>query len=382
METVAFSSKCSKCNQRIRVLEIEAEKLKKENKELQRANEDTSASWLNLQIEDTDETVAKDDELNFEENTDLQESPEQSSKGTSVEADSPFQKFVKGRNGNLRKSRPQKRKTSEEQQQQQEMFLTMVGFGLSQLIEDEETPVTMLGSLKALKHYTTFTAKDEDKQSQQKRKKLQKIQKVVKEEYFEFNEVKNEPVEHEKSDQASKHQQALERRENDMLEIREERDALRTRVQLLEEGQTKDVTIMDKKMEEISDMKEELEKSELRNQRLLEAFKKTTGDFRHVVFQLTGYRIDVLPDDKYRMTPWYAQSLADQVLFEKTISGELQMLESEYSLEVGELRELHLDKQIPIPVFLADLIRRLWQNQGGENEDDNEEEEQEDYEKE
>ena len=63
-------------------------------------------------------------------------------------------------------------------------------------------------------------------------------------------------------------QQALERREHDMLEMREERDALRTRVQLLEEGQTKDLTIMvGRKMEEgehseeISHMKEELEKA-------------------------------------------------------------------------------------------------------------------------
>merc|ERR1719507_950959 len=53
-------------------------------------------------------------------------------------------------------------------------------------------------------------------------------------------------------------QQALEKREQEILEMREERDALRTRVQLLEEGQTKDLTIMvGKKMEqEILEMRE------------------------------------------------------------------------------------------------------------------------------
>ena len=181
-------------------------------------------------------------------------------------------------------------------------------------------------------------------------------------------------------------QQALERREHDMLEMREERDALRTRVQLLEEGQTKDLTIMvsnkmegGERSEEISHMKEELEKAELRKQRLMEAFKKTSSDFREVVYQLTGYRIDVLADHKYRMTPLYAESSADHLLFQKAKSGEIQMLESEYSLELGELMELHLEKQNSIPMFLAGLIRHLWRRQSGEDEDENDEEE-EDYE--
>jgi len=184
-------------------------------------------------------------------------------------------------------------------------------------------------------------------------------------------------------------QQALEKKEHDMLEMREERDALRTRVQLLEEGQTKDLTIMvGRKMEEgehseeISHMKEELEKAELRKQRLMEAFKKTSGDFREVVYQLTGYRIDVLADHKYRMTPLYAESSADHLLFQKAKSGEIQMLESEYSLELGELMELHLEKQNSIPMFLAGLIRHLWRRQSGEDEDQNDDEveEEEDYE--
>ena len=186
-------------------------------------------------------------------------------------------------------------------------------------------------------------------------------------------------------------QQAMEKREHDLLELKEERDALRTRVQLLEEGQTKDLTIMvGKKMEEgenseeISHMKEELEKAELRKQRLMEAFKKTSGDFREVVYQLTGYRIDVLADHKYRMTPLYAESSADHLLFQKAKSGEIQMLESEYSLELGELMELHLERQNSIPMFLAGLIRHLWRRQSGEDEDENdnedEGEEEEDYE--
>merc|ERR1719398_565507 len=124
-------------------------------------------------------------------------------------------------------------------------------------------------------------------------------------------------------------------------------------------------------------MKEELEKAELRKQRLMEAFKKTSGDFREVVYQLTGYRIDVLADHKYRMTPLYAESSADHLLFQKAKSGEIQMLESEYSIELGELMELHLEKQNSIPMFLAGLIRHLWRRQSGGDEDQNDVEEEE-----
>merc|ERR1711953_844547 len=136
--------------------------------------------------------------------------------------------------------------------------------------------------------------------------------------------------------------------------------------------------------EEISQMKEELEKAELRKQRLMEAFKKTSGDFREVVYQLTGYRIDVLADHKYRMTPLYAENPTDHLLFQKAKSGEIQMLESEYSLELGELMEVHLERQNSIPMFLAGLIRHLWKRQSGEDEDGDEaeveeEEEEEDY---
>merc|ERR1712039_98279 len=88
----------------------------------------------------------------------------------------------------------------------------------------------------------------------------------------------------------------------------------------------------------------------------------------------------VLADHKYRMTPLYAENSADHLLFQKAKSGEIQMLESEYSLELGELMELHLERQNSIPMFLAGLIRHLWRKQSGGDDDDEEAEvEEEDY---
>ena len=102
----------------------------------------------------------------------------------------------------LQRSRlPQKRAAPETtdsdltfQLRQHKMFLTMIESGLSQLISDEETPETMVGSLTALKHYTTFPT--ENSQPPNKRIKpsagIPKVEKQE-EEYFEQDTIKIEP---------------------------------------------------------------------------------------------------------------------------------------------------------------------------------------------
>ena len=113
-------------------------------------------------------------------------------------------------------------------------------------------------------------------------------------------------------------------------------------------------------------------------QRLMEAFKKTSHDFRKVVYQLTGFRIDVLADQKYRLL--YAKTSQDTLLFQKTGSGEINMLESEFYLQLGELMELHLERQNSIPMFLAGLMKMLWRRQNHEEEEEMEKGEREEEE--
>ena len=104
--------------------------------------------------------------------------------------------------GCLCKSRPPKRQASENllvsQRKSHEMFCRIIERGLSQLIEDEDTPATMLGSLRALKQYTTSSS-EYTEPPQAKRTKSQNKPKVQKQEYFEYNEIKHEPVEDKKN---------------------------------------------------------------------------------------------------------------------------------------------------------------------------------------
>ena len=190
---------------------------------------------------------------------------------------------------------------------------------------------------------------------------------------------------------------AVDKRAREMTELELENAALKARIQLLEEGQTKDLTLMvGAKVEEgegqkIKELNAELEKSQKKEKRMMEAFSKTSQDFREVVFSLTGYRIDKLQDNRYRLRPQYAQNQEDNFLFEKSEDGEISMLESEFSLEVEDLMEQHLEKNNSLPMFLAAVIRKLFDQQqqhrlvdvddykdGDDENDEDEEEEEED----
>ena len=169
---------------------------------------------------------------------------------------------------------------------------------------------------------------------------------------------------------------AVEKRAAEMSELLNENTALKARIQLLEEGQTKDLTLMvGAKVEEgegerIKELKVDLEKAEKREKRMMEAFKNTSQEFREVVYKLTGYRIDVLSNNIYKLIPVDAESSEDNLLFQKKEDGEICMLESDFSLELGELMEEHLERHNSIPMFLAGLVRRLYFKKHGMTEDD------------
>ncbi len=46
-----------------------------------------------------------------------------------------------------------------------------------------------------------------------------------------------------------------------------------------------------------------MQRAEVRKERILETFKKTSKDFREVCSDLTGFRIDGLENGQYRLTP-------------------------------------------------------------------------------
>ena len=118
--------------------------------------------------------------------------------------------------------------------------------------------------------------------------------------------------------------QAVASRAEELRLMKEENETLKHRIQLMEEGHSKDITMMvGRKMdgpassEEVEELQEKLRQSEVQKDRLITAFKKTSHDFREAVYQLTGYKIDGLNGNQYRLTPVYAENPDDHLLFSR-----------------------------------------------------------------
>ena len=166
-------------------------------------------------------------------------------------------------------------------------------------------------------------------------------------------------------------QQATEEHKNNLAKLQDENDRLKARIKLLEEGQSKDLTLLvghkleeNATSQEVQDLKEQLKSKDLQKQRLLEAFTNTSKNFREVCCQLTGYRIDGLQNNQYRLTPHLADNPSDDnLLFRREEGGELSMLDTPFSGQLTDFIELHLNRQNSIPVFLAAVIMDLFSRQ-------------------
>lgn len=157
-----------------------------------------------------------------------------------------------------------------------------------------------------------------------------------------------------------------------IAELTEENEKLKHRLKLLEEseGKVEDLTIQVKqKMEEPSSskeldgLKEQLSREETKNKRLMEVFKKTSQEFREVCYQLTGYKIDILSSNQYKLTSMYAESPDDFFLFQQSSGGEVQMLGTDFSNTLKDAIDLYLAKQDSIPAFLSSITLDLFSRQ-------------------
>lgn len=70
-----------------------------------------------------------------------------------------------------------------------------------------------------------------------------------------------------------------------------------------------------------TDLRKQMESSELKNQRLKEVFQRKIQEFRTVCYILTGYQMDITTENQYRLTSVYAEHMDDSLLFKKVGTG-------------------------------------------------------------
>ncbi|XP_077490351.1 mitotic spindle assembly checkpoint protein MAD1-like isoform X1 [Amblyomma americanum] len=163
---------------------------------------------------------------------------------------------------------------------------------------------------------------------------------------------------------------AFRQRVENVTKLEEEIERLRARVKVLEEfGCSQDVTAQvqlkldqDGALPDRKTLQEQLASAEAKNRRLVDAFRRTSQDFRQGCYTLTGYRIDVLSQGHYKLTHKYADSPDDYLLFQNTQEN-MNVLETDYMRQLDGLASTYLEKYNSIPAFLGALTLKLFSEQ-------------------
>ena len=170
-------------------------------------------------------------------------------------------------------------------------------------------------------------------------------------------------------------QQATDSRQREVEELNAEIVALKTRIKLLEEGETSNLTLLvgrkvgeEVSSEEVLRLQNEIESAKKKHDRLIEAFTKKGQEFRNAVAQLTGFQFDGLSDDTmYRVRPVaYTDDYNPDVhlLFKATANGEdFGLVETAFAQQphVQKMIDLHFHQQASIPMLLAAVIADLYE---------------------
>ena len=64
------------------------------------------------------------------------------------------------------------------------------------------------------------------------------------------------------------------------------------------------------------DLQAQISSAERKNKRLKEVFAQKIQEFREACYSLTGYRIDAVQDQKYKLISMYAERSSDCLLFQ------------------------------------------------------------------
>ncbi|XP_067406961.1 mitotic spindle assembly checkpoint protein MAD1 isoform X3 [Emydura macquarii macquarii] len=162
---------------------------------------------------------------------------------------------------------------------------------------------------------------------------------------------------------------AKQQRKEEQHQLQEECERLRDLVRVLEGGGAipgnLEMVGSLQSSQEVAELKKQVESAELKNQRLKEVFQTKIQEFRKVCYTLTGYQIDITTENQYRLTSIYAEHQGDCLLFKASSSsgGKMQLLETDFSLTIRELIDLHLLHQDSIPAFLSAVTLELFSRQ-------------------
>lgn len=97
----------------------------------------------------------------------------------------------------------------------------------------------------------------------------------------------------------------------------------------------------------VAELQKQVKSYEMKLQRLKEAFKTTSQEYREVCYMLLGYKIDLIKSNLYRLSSMYAESEDDYLMFRVCVRTKISFTWVEASLHhivmvnKGHRRKLH-----------------------------------------
>jgi len=152
--------------------------------------------------------------------------------------------------------------------------------------------------------------------------------------------------------------------EMNMLEMENKR--LRAKCEMLESGNGADVTRrIDDAVNttiQVKLLKRKISEYKQREEKILDSFRRTSRDYRKAIYLLTGYRIEALKGNIYRLTSVFAEGNEDKLLFEISPFGALKLLKNEFSRQFSEFVVTYLENADSVPAFLAAINLDLFKS--------------------
>jgi len=114
---------------------------------------------------------------------------------------------------------------------------------------------------------------------------------------------------------------------------------------------------------EINKLREENADAQRRITKLKEVFQKKINEFRKSVYLLFGFRVDVLENNRIRLSSMYAESPEDYLLFESDGNTTMNLLSSEFAMTIDDKIMRYLNSFRSIPGFLCSVTLDLFNKQ-------------------
>eukprot|EP00055_Hartaetosiga_balthica_P009029 m.35019 g.35019 ORF g.35019 m.35019 type:complete len:790 (-) comp6577_c0_seq1:99-2468(-) len=143
---------------------------------------------------------------------------------------------------------------------------------------------------------------------------------------------------------------------DDLADLRKENEELKALLSTSGSSASFDVELSEK----VKELEASIEQRDRKIQRLKETFGEAVTDFRNMCYELTGYKIEVIHTNRYRLRSMYGESPDDCVVFQKNAEGDLQLLDSLFVSQLDDHILECLTRQNSIPTFLSTITLNLF----------------------